>query len=79
MEINYNQWQESMITKIEERIAGFPDQKKAFINGDLLKKIIGLVPSKTKSETDLQEQLRIDDNLYTSKSFSSSNTWNGSD
>lgn len=52
MEENSYQWQESMITQLEEKIAGFPNQKKAFIQDDLLKKVINKVPSKIKSETD---------------------------
>lgn len=53
MEDNNNNWQESMITQLEEKIADFPEQKKAFIHDALLKKVISLVPSKVKSETDL--------------------------
>lgn len=64
MEEERNQWQNKMIALIEEKTADFPNQKKAFLDGDLLKRLIKLVPSKIKSELELETfQNRIEDIL----------------
>lgn len=54
MENENNQWQDHMIASIEEKTADFPGNKKAFIDGDLLKRLINMVPTFVKSESELK-------------------------
>ncbi len=73
MEENSLSWQESMINQLEKKVEGFPDNKKAFINDDLLKKVICKVPSKIKSEIEFvafQEKIEgILDDMPKDKGF----------
>ena len=54
MEKESNQWQNHMIASIEEKTADIPGNKKAFLDGDLLKRLINKVPALVKSESELE-------------------------